>query len=99
MALWAGAACRQCQPGRCVQCPTPDDPLYLDAGDGPPIEVTSCPNAAIPTEARTAIRLAAFAERGTLPEPGGVLDQLVSGLAAIEFVWREQAETRHRQQS
>jgi len=42
--------------------------------------------------AQELLAYAEFAEKGMLPEPGGLADQVPSFLAAVRYIWSEQRQ-------
>ena len=56
--------------------------------------MTECPLTYVGGDAWTVIEFAEFAERGSWPVAGGVLDQANQFVEACRFVWAEQRRWR-----
>lgn len=53
-------------------------PLLLRNGTAPPIKIASCPNRYVGREVVEIVDLIQFADKGTLPAAGGLLNQTTS---------------------
>ena len=61
------------------------------------VEITTCPKAMIDYDMMDTINLATFAEKGFLPEPGGILDQNVHWLNVWSRLSRDTAKIENQQ--
>jgi hypothetical protein len=88
----AGKVCKDCSPGKCLNRPTPNEPLCIKLEGHREIDICECPNDWIGEPVR---RLVLDAERirdgGHLPVAGGYYEQPAAFISGIELVYAEQA--------
>lgn len=53
------------------------------------VAIEGCPRRQVDSQTRVALRLASWADKGVMPEPGALMDQDIHTLAMIEFIASE----------